>query len=154
MIFLFRYKWIPDLILLIVLLATIRNNGLHPCPRCLIPKSKLDETGMKRDSKFRLKNIRAYLFDYVQIAQNAIYKLGAAITGKAVNQLLKTTSSVPTMVSQDPFNLLNNHSFKLCVSIRMRLSIDLAVILIYRVCSLLTFCMSLNWVSGKHFLLI
>ena len=108
---------------------------------------------MKRDSKFQLKNVRTYLFDYVQIARNAIYKLGAAIAGEAVNRLLKTTSSVPTMVSQDPFNLSNNHSFEL-VSIRMHLLINLAVISISRICLLSTFCMSLNWVSGKHFLLI
>ena len=81
-----------------VLLVTIWNKGLHPCPQCLIPKSKLDETGMKRDSKFRLKNVRTYLFDYIQIAQDAIYRLGAAIAGEAVNRLLKTTSSVPIMV--------------------------------------------------------
>ena len=55
---------------------------------------------MKGDSKFRLKNVRTYLFDYVQIAWNAIYKLGAAIAGEAVNRLLKATSSVPTVVSQ------------------------------------------------------
>ena len=53
---------------------------------------------MKRDSGFRLKNVRTYLFDYVQIARNAIYNLGAAITGEVVNRLLKTTSSVPTTV--------------------------------------------------------
>ena len=70
---------------------------------------------MKRDSKFRLKNIRTYLFDSVRISRNAIYKLGAAITGEVVNRLLKSTSSVPTMVSQDPLNLSNNHSFKLRV---------------------------------------
>jgi hypothetical protein len=87
------------------LLATIRNKGLHPCPRCLIPKSKLDATGMKHDSAFRLKNVRTYLFDYVRVARNAIYKLGAAIAGEAVNRLLKPTSSVPTMVSQEPFDL-------------------------------------------------
>ena len=34
------------------LLATIRDKGLCPCPWCLVPKSKLDQTGMKRDSKF------------------------------------------------------------------------------------------------------
>jgi len=109
---------------------------------------------MKRDSKFRLKNVCTYLFDYVQIARNAIYKLGAVIAGEAVNRLLKTTSSVLKIVSPDPFNLSNNHSFELCVSIRMHLLINLAVISISRVCSLSTFCMSLNWVSGKHFLLI
>jgi hypothetical protein len=130
--------------------------GLHACPRCLIPKAKFDETGMKGDTKFRLKNVRTYLFDYVQIARNAIYKLGAAIAGEAVNRLLKPTSSVPTIVSQYPFNLSNYYLFnlKLLVSIRMHSLISLAVISISRVCLLSTFCMSLNWECGKHFLLI
>ena len=65
-----------------------------------MPKSKLDQTGTKRDTKFRLKNVRTYLFDYVQNARNAIYKSGAAIAGTVVNQLLKVTSSVPTIVSK------------------------------------------------------
>jgi hypothetical protein len=84
------------------LLATIRDKGLCPCPRCLVPKSKLDQTGTKRDSKFRLRNDRTYLFDHVLIARNAIYKSAASITGSAVNRLLKATSSVPTLVSQVP----------------------------------------------------
>ena len=109
---------------------------------------------MKHDSKFWLKNFRTYLFDSVQISWNAIYKLGAVITGEVVNQLLKSTSLVPTMVSQDPFNLSNIQSLKPRVSIRMHLLINLAVISISHACSLWTFCMNLNWVSGKHFSLI
>ena len=66
-----------------------------------MPKLKLDQTGTKRDSKFRLKNVRTYLFDYIQIARNAIYKSAAAIAGTVVNQLLKATSSTPTLVSKD-----------------------------------------------------
>lgn len=66
-----------------------------------MPKSKLDQTGTKHDIKFRLKNVRSYLFDYVQTARNAIYKSAAAITGTVVNRLLKATSSVPTLVSKD-----------------------------------------------------
>ena len=77
----------------------MRDKGLCPCPRCLVPKSKLDQTGMKRDSTFRLKNIRKYLSDSVEAARKAIYKSAAAITGVAVNNLLKATSSVPTLVS-------------------------------------------------------
>ena len=57
--------------------------------------------GTKHDIKFRLKNVRSYLFDYVQTARNAIYKSAAAITGTVVNRLLKATSSVPTLVSKD-----------------------------------------------------
>jgi len=79
----------------------MRGRGLCPCPRCLVPKSKLDQTGTKRDSKFRLKNARKYLFDSVQYARNAIYNSAAAIAGTAVDRLLKATSSVPTLVSKD-----------------------------------------------------
>ena len=79
----------------------MRGRGLSPCPRCLVPKSKLDQTGTKRDSKFRLKNVRTYLFDSVQIARNAIYNSAAAIAGTVVDRLLKAMSSVPTLVSKD-----------------------------------------------------
>ena len=95
-------SWTVELIHLFdrALLATIRDKGLSPCPRCLVPKSKLDQTGMKRDSKFRLQNSRTYLFDHVLVARNAIYELAAAVAGATVNRLLKATSSVPTLVSQ------------------------------------------------------
>ena len=32
-----------------VLLATIRNKGLFPCPHCLIPKAKFELLGQVRD---------------------------------------------------------------------------------------------------------
>lgn len=92
-----------------VLLATIRDKGLCPCPRCLAPKSKLDQTGTKQDIKFRLKNVRTYLFDYVQVARNAIYKSGAAIAGTVVDRLLKATSSIPTLVGSLAHNGFNNN---------------------------------------------
>lgn len=79
----------------------MRGRGLSPCPRCLVPKSKLDQTGTKRDSNFRLKNVRTYLFNSVQIARNVIYNSAAAIAGTVVDRLLKATSSVPTLVSKD-----------------------------------------------------
>jgi len=81
-----------------VLLATIRDKGLAPCPRCLTPKSKMDQTGAKRDSQFREKNVRKYLLDYVRAARDAIYRGAAAIGGVVVDRLLKPTSSVPTLV--------------------------------------------------------
>ena len=61
-------------------------------------KLKLDQTGTKHDSNFRLKNVRTYLYDYVQIARDAVYRLAAAIARVVVNRLLKATSSVPTVV--------------------------------------------------------
>ena len=133
-----------------VLLATIRDKGLCPCPRCLVPKLKLDQTGTKHDSNSRLKNAHTYLFDYVIVARNAIYKSAAAIAGVVVNRLLKATSSVPTLVSED----LSAYNCALILKLlysRMHLPINLVLILISLACSLLIFCMSLNWESGRRF---
>ena len=130
------------------LLATIRDKGLCPCPWCLVPKSKLDQTGMNRDSKFRLQNDHTYLFDRFLIARSAIYKSAAAIASTAINHLLKATSSVPTLVSQISWYLF---IWALCFILRMHLLIDLAAISTFHVCSLLISCMSSSWVSGKHF---
>ena len=81
-----------------MLVATIRDKGLAPCPRCLTPKSKMDQTGAKRDSHFREKNVRKYLLNYVRVARDAIYRNAAAIGGAVIDRLLKPTSSVPTLV--------------------------------------------------------
>ena len=81
-----------------VLLATLRNKGLCPCPRCLIPKVKIDLMGQIRDLAQRISNPRNILYDVVQRARCFIYQLGIPITGAAVAQLLKPTSSVPTVV--------------------------------------------------------
>ena len=81
-----------------VLLATIRDKGLCPCPRCLVSKSRFDLMGQRRDIVFRQKNIREYLSLFVLKARELIYKKGIAIGGVAVNQLLKETSAVPTIV--------------------------------------------------------
>src|ERR1700743_3217315 len=81
-----------------VLLATIRDNGLCPRPRCLMPKTHLDQMGWVPDSNFRLSGIRWYLYKKVQAAQDLIYRLCHAVAGAGVNGLLKLTSSVPTIV--------------------------------------------------------
>jgi hypothetical protein len=81
-----------------VLLATIRDKGLAPCPRCLTPKSKMDQTGAKRDTQFREKNVRKHLLDYVRAAREAIYRRAIAIGSVVIDRLLKPTSSVPTLV--------------------------------------------------------
>ncbi|KAE9402405.1 hypothetical protein BT96DRAFT_956276 [Gymnopus androsaceus JB14] len=70
-----------------VLLATIRDLGSCPCPRCLIPKGLLDQMGSKRDMKLREK-IRIFLVDKVLRARQWIYNEG---------RLLKETSSVPML---------------------------------------------------------
>jgi len=88
-----------------VLLATIRDNGLCPCPRCLMPKTQLDRMGQIPDSKFRTMNgIRQYLHEKVQDAQDLVYQVGHAVAGARVDRLLKATSSVPTIVSGFPIH--------------------------------------------------
>ncbi|KAL1711752.1 hypothetical protein EV715DRAFT_268357 [Schizophyllum commune] len=79
-----------------VLLATIRDGGLCPCPRCLVPKTKLDRLGLVRDMATRVKNARQYLADRVAWARRAIYDLARPIAGKAVEAILKPFSAVPT----------------------------------------------------------
>jgi hypothetical protein len=59
----------------------------------------MDQTGAKRDSQFREKNVRKYLLNYVCAARDAIYKNAFAIGGAIIDRLLKPTSSVPTLVS-------------------------------------------------------
>ncbi|KAJ3816794.1 hypothetical protein F5880DRAFT_1618922 [Lentinula raphanica] len=78
-----------------VLLATIRDKGLCPCPRCFIPKSKLDQLGA--DLRFRVSQTRTFLINKVNQARRLIYSAGAAICGSHVQGLLKESSSVPTL---------------------------------------------------------
>jgi hypothetical protein len=54
--------------------------------------------GLKRDTKFRLNNPRTFLLDQVQKARGWIYEKARSITSRAVEDLLKSTLSVPTLV--------------------------------------------------------
>ena len=130
------------------LLATIWDDkGICPCPWCLVPKSQLDQTGMKRDSRFRLRNNHTYLFDRVLIARNAIYKSAVAITGATINRFSRRLP-----LSQHWYvKVLDIFIWALCFILRMLLLINLAAISTSHVCLLLIFCTSLSWVSGKHF---
>lgn len=97
--FLFLYCVISFTDFVRVLLATIRDQGVCPCPRCLIPKSNLDRLGLRSDAKSRLDKARKYDTARVDKARKAIYELGKPINGVHVQQLLKASSAVPTKVS-------------------------------------------------------
>jgi len=84
-----------------VLLATIRDKGLCPCPRCLTPKTKLDLMGRRNDSVSR-KTLRTYVQDLVARARSFIYDKAIPITGAAVEETLKPMSLVPTLVRVFP----------------------------------------------------
>ncbi|KAJ3882463.1 hypothetical protein F5051DRAFT_494399 [Lentinula edodes] len=79
-----------------VLLATIRDKGLCPCPRCLVQKDALDRMGLVRDIQIRTRNIRTYFVNKVNRARHFIYNMGHPINGVHVENLLKESSSVPT----------------------------------------------------------
>ena len=85
-------------LLIRVLLATIRDNGLFPCPRCLVSKSVLHNLGCPDDIKIRIEKTRTFLADLVKKARKLIYKDAKAINGKGVDDKLKGFSGVPTMV--------------------------------------------------------
>lgn len=82
-----------------VLLATIRDKGNCPCPRCLIPKSQFNRIGYLQDLSQRMKQLRTYFTEKVTQARNAIYTCGAPIKGDLVESILKPFSLVPTIVS-------------------------------------------------------
>ena len=92
-----------------VLLATIRDKGLCPCPRCLVHHSRLDRMGLRRDMANRVKQVRVYLAEQVESARNYIYNLGRPITGTNVQNLLKETSGVPTVVCHNTIRYLLIH---------------------------------------------
>jgi hypothetical protein len=80
------------------LIATIRDKGGCPCPRCLITNGRLDKMGLASDIRFRLDNVRRFLVNKIVLAREWIYKQGLGLNSKAIEDLLKETSSVPTMV--------------------------------------------------------
>ena len=59
---------------------------------------KTDLMGQVRDLAQRISHPRNILYDIVQTARHFIYQLATPINGTAVEQLLKPTSSVPTVV--------------------------------------------------------
>ena len=81
-----------------VLLATIRDKGLFPCPRCLLPKTSFYRVGLCADISARAATVRQYLVDKISAARDAIYKLGAPIRGAVPERHLKGYSLVPTFV--------------------------------------------------------
>ncbi|KAF9043137.1 hypothetical protein BJ165DRAFT_1348322 [Panaeolus papilionaceus] len=80
-----------------VLLATIRDKGACPCPRCLAPMQSLDQLGTIADQNTRSELPRQYNPSKVNKARTLIYKQGKPINGTNVEALLKDFSGVPTI---------------------------------------------------------
>ncbi len=97
------YYFLPPIILVLTsglgfLLATIRDNGLFPCHRCLVSKFALHRLGCPDDIAVRIEHARQYLAQLVTKARKYIYKDAKPINGTAVNDTLKSFSGVPTVV--------------------------------------------------------
>ena len=86
-----------------VLIATIRDMGRCPCPRCTIKKEDISALGTTMDMKSRQINVRCDDDNFratVQKARDNIYQGGYALSSeRGVEQLLREHSLVPTLVS-------------------------------------------------------
>lgn len=85
-----------------VLLATIRNLGGCPCPRCELPKDQIPQVGTIPDDnrRVRLKRTNGTQFSRnIQNAREAIYQYGKTIKSKVVEDILFPLSYVPTSVN-------------------------------------------------------
>ena len=93
--------WIHTDLLARILLASIRNLGACPCPRCLVPLSRAHNLGMARDMSQRVTMARvddASRRGRVYAARRLIYEKKYRINGAAIEDLLKDQSLVPTSV--------------------------------------------------------
>ena len=84
-----------------VLIATIRNLGTCPCPRCLIPKTQTHLLATESDLRQRIllsRSDTAQHREKVMSARKLIYERHYAVDATHVEELLKDQSLVPTMV--------------------------------------------------------
>lgn len=84
-----------------VLLATIRDNGLCPCPRCLVKSDEIPNLGLKSDMKLRKTKAREDNLERRQDilkARNLIFQDGLSVKSKKVESLLRDKSYVLTEV--------------------------------------------------------
>jgi hypothetical protein len=81
------------------LIATIKDMGSCPCPRCLMPKGMFSYLGIARDMKFRFQHLRVYVTTQVVKAREFIYAYGNTVDGAKVEDTLGEGSWVPVLVS-------------------------------------------------------
>lgn len=83
------------------MIATIRDFGLCPCPRCLIPKDEIFKIGREDDRCTREELRRVDTTERqarVEQARKNLYESGYALGGDHVDGFLKEGSLVPTKV--------------------------------------------------------
>lgn len=81
----------------------LHDKGNCLCPHCLTPKEKVGDLGMRQDSIQRVKMAHkdSYTTDHdIEAARQKIYRpWGAKVNSKAMEDILKYTSQVLTVVS-------------------------------------------------------
>jgi hypothetical protein len=85
-----------------VLLATIRNLGRCPCPRCEIQKVHVGGLGTNVDRQRRdhERTDTPSRIARIDAARKAIFEKGAGVSSTRVENILKERSEVPTHVSE------------------------------------------------------
>ena len=84
-----------------MLIAALRDKGLHPCPHCLITFQDIPNLGTPFDRQLRDslahkdENLRHQL---VTEARRLIYEEGYAINGEKVDRILRSLLAVPIVV--------------------------------------------------------
>jgi hypothetical protein len=100
-----------------VLVATVRNLGGCPCPRCLIPKERIQNMGMPRDRTQRVTlgrdDERRGMM--VNKARSLIYEENYAVGSARVEQILKSQSWVPTSVRFELLSLKTANNLLECI---------------------------------------
>ncbi|KAG2753045.1 hypothetical protein P692DRAFT_201706406 [Suillus brevipes Sb2] len=79
-----------------VLIATIKDMGACPCPRCLMPKVSFDLVGLFKDMQDRVTTLRIYCLDKIIKARGFIYG-GNTVNGSKVQAAVGGGSWVPTV---------------------------------------------------------
>ncbi|KIK31508.1 hypothetical protein CY34DRAFT_33015, partial [Suillus luteus UH-Slu-Lm8-n1] len=99
-----------------VLIATIKDMGACPCPRCLMPKTSFDLLGLLIDMRDRLANVRTYCLAKVIDARGIIYGEGNTVDGSKVQATLGEGSWVPTVNAfGETLGLLGFNTFRMLV---------------------------------------
>ena len=84
-------------------MLSLRDKGNCPCPRCLVTKKEIFQLGTQNDRKRRLTRPREdteHSLQDIQMARNLIYGNSRyKVNSKAVEDMLRPTSRVPTEVS-------------------------------------------------------
>ncbi|KIJ19686.1 hypothetical protein PAXINDRAFT_69579, partial [Paxillus involutus ATCC 200175] len=105
-----------------VLIASIRNLGVCPCPRCLIPKDRVHNMGSERDMLQRHILARSDTEERhrkVAAARRLIYEQQYIVDTPQVEALLKGESLVPTV------NAFSDRLGRLCFDFYLMLVVDL-----------------------------